>query len=136
MPLIQLGQEVRLQFEGWPAVQFPGWPSIAVGTFSGQVATVDATDDGFGSFRILVIPGEDVEWPSGTILASGRAGKWLGHAEASDARVRDLAAAERFPCAGLGQGQGTEEGFQQVEIKAAEVAEVKTRFNSKPSQHR
>ncbi len=35
MPLVQVGQEARLQFEGWPAVQFPGWPSVAVGTFSG-----------------------------------------------------------------------------------------------------
>ena len=78
MPLIQVGQEVRLQFEGWPAVQFPGWPSIAVGTFSGQVATVDATDDGFGSFRILVTPGEDVEWPSERYLRQGvRANGWV-----------------------------------------------------------
>ena len=78
MPLIQIGQEVRLQFEGWPAVQFPGWPSIAVGTFSGQVATVDATDDGFGSFRILVIPGEDTEWPTERYLRQGvRANGWV-----------------------------------------------------------
>ena len=26
MPLIKVGDEVRLQFEGWPAVQFVGWP--------------------------------------------------------------------------------------------------------------
>lgn len=59
MPLIQIGQEARLQFEGWPAVQFPSWPSIAVGMFSGQVVTIDATDNGRGRFRILVPPTRD-----------------------------------------------------------------------------
>lgn len=56
LPLIKVGQEVRLQFEGWPAVQVAGWPSIAVGTFNGRVETIDATDDGKGKFRILVLP--------------------------------------------------------------------------------
>ncbi|MCX6853980.1 MAG: biotin/lipoyl-binding protein, partial [Verrucomicrobia bacterium] len=42
------GSEVRLQFEGWPAIQFVGWPSVAVGTFGGEVVFVDAADDGHG----------------------------------------------------------------------------------------
>ncbi len=83
MPLIQPGQEVRLQFEGWPAVQFAGWPSVAVGTFGGTVATVDATDDGKGQFRILVTPPEDAvadqtQWPSDRYLRQGvRANGWV-----------------------------------------------------------
>lgn len=80
MPLVQEGQEVRLQFEGWPAVQFAGWPSVAVGTFSGMVATVDATDNGNGEFRILVTPNEDdeQEWPSDRYLRQGvRANGWV-----------------------------------------------------------
>ena len=80
MPLVQLGQEVRLQFEGWPAVQFAGWPSVAVGTFSGIVATVDATDNGKGEFRILVTPNEDDDqvWPSDRYLRQGvRANGWV-----------------------------------------------------------
>ena len=40
LPLIHVGDEVRLQFEGWPALQFSGWPSVAVGTFGGQVAAI------------------------------------------------------------------------------------------------
>ena len=79
MPLIQPGQEVRLQFEGWPAVQFPGWPSVAVGTFSGEVALVDPTDNGAGQFRILVVPrpGEPA-WPSNRFLRQGvRANGWV-----------------------------------------------------------
>ena len=62
--LVKLDQEVRLQFEGWPAVQVAGWPSLAVGAFSGKVATIDATDNGKGEFRILVIPDETQDpWP-------------------------------------------------------------------------
>ena len=79
MPLVQEGQEVRLQFEGWPAVQFAGWPSVAVGTFSGIVSTVDATDNGKGEFRILVSPSKDQEpWPSDRYLRQGvRANGWV-----------------------------------------------------------
>ena len=62
--LAKLNQEVRLQFEGWPAVQIAGWPSLAVGAFSGRVATMDATDNGKGEFRILVTPDQAYEeWP-------------------------------------------------------------------------
>lgn len=81
MPLVQPGQEVRLQFEGWPAVQVAGWPSVAVGTFSGQVAVVDPTDNGKGKFRILITPNEaaeDTPWPSDRILRQGvRANGWV-----------------------------------------------------------
>ena len=79
MPLVQLGQEVRLQFEGWPAVQFAGWPSVAVGTFSGIVTNVDATDNGKGQFRILVTPNEDdIPWPDERWLRQGvRVNGWV-----------------------------------------------------------
>ena len=79
MPLVQVNQEVRLQFEGWPAVQFPGWPSVAVGTFGGQVASVDATDDGKGNFRVLVLPAvNDHPWPTDPYLRQGvRANGWI-----------------------------------------------------------
>lgn len=79
MPLVEIGQEVRLQFEGWPAVQFAGWPSVAVGTFSGKVTNVDATDNGKGQFRILVTPnGGEKSWPSDRFLRQGvRANGWV-----------------------------------------------------------
>ncbi len=79
MPLIQDGDTVRLQFEGWPAVQFVGWPSVAVGTFGGVVSLVDASDDGKGRFRILVKPDpNDEPWPSKRFLRQGvRANGWV-----------------------------------------------------------
>ncbi len=77
--LITPGREVRLQFEGWPAVQFSGWPSVAVGTFGGQVAFVDATDDGHGDFRIVVVPDpNDGPWPAASYLRQGVLAKgWI-----------------------------------------------------------
>jgi hypothetical protein len=73
------GSRVRLQFEGWPAIQFVGWPSVAVGTFGGEVITVDATDDGLGRFRIVVAadPGDE-PWPGTRFLRQGvRAKAWV-----------------------------------------------------------
>lgn len=78
MPLVHVGRKVRLQFEGWPAVQFSGWPSAAVGTFGGEVVLVDATDDGSGKFRVLVLPEEGEAWPSAAYLRQGvRANGWV-----------------------------------------------------------
>lgn len=78
-PLVEPGRHVRLQFEGWPAVQFAGWPSVAVGTFGGSVISVDATDDGQGKFRVLVLPDESQnEWPNERFLRQGvRANGWV-----------------------------------------------------------
>jgi multidrug resistance efflux pump len=77
--LVQPGRHVRLQFEGWPAVQFAGWPSVAVGTFGGQVVSIDAADDGKGRFRILVRPdSSDQRWPTERFLRQGvRANGWV-----------------------------------------------------------
>lgn len=79
VPLVGEGRRVRLQFEGWPAVQFTGWPSVAVGTFGGTVALVDAHADAKGRFRVVVRPepGGD-PWPSRQYLRQGvRVNGWV-----------------------------------------------------------
>lgn len=76
IPLIRPGRDVRLQFEGWPALQFSGWPSVAIGTFGGKVTLVDASDNGKGEFRIVVRPSE--AWPEAAYLRQGvRARGWV-----------------------------------------------------------
>lgn len=76
--IVRNRSQVRLQFEGWPAVQFVGWPSVAVGTFGGEVVLVDPTDDGQGKFRILVAPDGIQDWPDGRWLRQGvRAKGWV-----------------------------------------------------------
>ena len=78
IPLVKQGDHVRLQFEGWPAVQLAGWPSVAVGTFGGQVAAIDASDDGKGHFRIQVRPDDPAKWPDVRYLRQGvRANGWV-----------------------------------------------------------
>jgi multidrug resistance efflux pump len=75
--LISPGRHVRLQFEGWPAIQFTGWPSVAVGTFGGTVAFVDAVANAQGKFRVVVVP-EEHQWPSTQYLRQGvRAHGWI-----------------------------------------------------------
>jgi hypothetical protein len=83
-PLITPGRDTRLQFEGWPAIQFSGWPSVATGTFGGEVALVDAGDDGTGKFRVVVVPDPeavaqgDQEWPEAPYLRQGgRVNAWI-----------------------------------------------------------
>lgn len=79
MPMVTAGRDVRLQFEGWPALQFTGWPAVAVGTFGGRVILVDAADNGRGQFRVLVEPdATDTPWPSTHFLRQGvRANGWV-----------------------------------------------------------
>lgn len=77
-PLVNEGDHVRLQFEGWPAIQFAGWPSVAVGTFGGTVASVDMIDNGKGKFRCQIRPDNPAEWPSERYLRQGvRANGWV-----------------------------------------------------------
>jgi multidrug resistance efflux pump len=72
MPLVRDGEEVRVVFEGWPAVQFAAGAITSWGTFAGRVAFVDATDDGKGKFRVVVLPDPDSPpWPEGIRLPQG-----------------------------------------------------------------
>ncbi|MFC6222208.1 HlyD family secretion protein [Hymenobacter artigasi] len=80
VPLIQRGRQVRLQFDGWPAIQFSGWPSAAVGTFGGFVSVIDVVSSGGGKYRLLVRPAQpqagDKRWPRQLRLGSGVQG-WV-----------------------------------------------------------
>lgn len=76
--LVEAGRPVRLVFEGFPGIQFAGWPSVAVGSFGGRVSLVDASDNGQGMFRVLVVPDADGAWPDQRLLRQGvRANGWV-----------------------------------------------------------
>lgn len=78
-PLVIPGAEVRIEFEGWPAVQVGGWPNVAIGTFVGTVKFVDASDDGEGNFRVMVVPAAGSQvWPNTRYLRQGANAKgWI-----------------------------------------------------------
>lgn len=72
LPLVRVGAEVRVQFEGWPALQLSGWPGVAVGTFGGRVGVIDAAaTERPGYVRVLVRPGPEDDWPSQLRLRQG-----------------------------------------------------------------
>lgn len=77
--LITKDSLVRLEFEGWPAIQVPGWADIGIGTFSGKVSFIDPTDNGTGSFRVMVVPDPNSsDWPSARFLRQGVSAKsWI-----------------------------------------------------------
>lgn len=74
VPLLSIGNHVRLQFDGWPAIQFSGWPAAAVGTFGGKIQVIDYTNSADGTYRMLIIPDKinnDKEWPKQLRQGSG-----------------------------------------------------------------
>ncbi len=64
LPLIRPGDEVRLRFDGWPAIVISGWPEASTGIFSGNIVAIDRFISENGYYRILISP-DDIEkkWP-------------------------------------------------------------------------
>lgn len=72
VPLIRVGDEVRLEFAGWPALQFSGWPNASLGTFGGRVVVVDQVALPNGYYRVLVGPDPaQPSWPRELLMGSG-----------------------------------------------------------------
>ncbi len=72
LPLIQVGNNVRIIFDGWPSIVFSGWPNIAYGTFSGEVVAIDRVISENGKYRLLVRQDPDEpEWPDAIRVGSG-----------------------------------------------------------------
>lgn len=71
LPLIKPGDDMRLQFVGWPALVFSGWPGASFGTFGGIIAVIDNTGTN-GQYRLLVVPDpEQEDWPDALRVGSG-----------------------------------------------------------------
>ncbi|MEM9052680.1 MAG: HlyD family efflux transporter periplasmic adaptor subunit, partial [Bacteroidota bacterium] len=74
-PLLRIGNDVRLMFDGWPAIVFSGWPQISNGTFGGEILAIDNFISPNGKYRILVTPDdEDVPWPEDLRVGTGSDG--------------------------------------------------------------
>ncbi len=64
MPLLDIGQKVRVQFDGWPAIVFSGWPNSSYGTFGGEIFAINNDISRNGKYRILIAPDpDDMPWP-------------------------------------------------------------------------
>ena len=72
LPLVRLGQSVRIMFDGWPSIVFSGWPNSSYGTFGGEVVAIDNFISQNGKYRILVSQdSEENPWPTGLRVGSG-----------------------------------------------------------------
>ncbi len=72
LPLIHLGEKVRIQFDGWPAIIFSGWPNVSYGTYGGEVVAIETFISPNGKYRILLAPDpEDHPWPEDLRVGSG-----------------------------------------------------------------
>lgn len=75
LPLMTVGQEVKLIFDGWPAVVFAGWPNASLGMFDGKVVAIDNFTSKDGKFRLLIAPDETTKtWPNEVRIGSGSEG--------------------------------------------------------------
>lgn len=72
LPLIHIGEKVRIQFDGWPAIIFSGWPNISYGTYGGKVVAIETFISDNGKYRILLAPDpDDQPWPRDIRVGSG-----------------------------------------------------------------
>lgn len=64
LPLMHIGEEVRVQFDGWPAIVFSGWPAATYGTYGAKVVAIESFTDSNGKYRVLLAQDvNDNPWP-------------------------------------------------------------------------
>lgn len=72
LPLLHLGEKVRVQFDGWPAIVFSGWPNVSYGTYGAKVVAIENFISDNGKYRVLLAPDEsDNQWPTAIRVGSG-----------------------------------------------------------------
>lgn len=64
LPLIHVGEEIQIQFDGWPAIFFSGWPNVSYGTYGGKIVAIENFISENGKYRTLIAPDpEENPWP-------------------------------------------------------------------------
>ena len=72
LPLLHIGEKVRVQFDGWPAIVFSGWPNVSYGTYGAQVVAIENFISDNGRYRVLLAPDpSDHPWPKAIRVGSG-----------------------------------------------------------------
>ncbi|MDT0689024.1 biotin/lipoyl-binding protein [Salegentibacter sp. F188] len=72
IPLIHIGEEVRVQFDGWPSIVFSGWENLSYGTYGARVVAVENFISDNGKYRVLLAPDpDDHPWPDAIRVGSG-----------------------------------------------------------------
>ena len=72
VPLLRIGKEVQLRFDGWPAIVISGWPESSTGIFKGNVVAIDQYISENGLYRIFISPKEGSKpWPYNLRVGTG-----------------------------------------------------------------
>ena len=72
LPLLNIGEKVRIQFDGWPAIVFSGWPNVSYGTYGGKIVAIENFISDNGKYRVLLAPeNENNTWPEAIRVGSG-----------------------------------------------------------------
>lgn len=72
LPLIHKGENVRVQFDGWPSIVFSGWPNVSYGTYGAKIVAIENFISANGMYRVLLKPDpDDVAWPEAIRIGSG-----------------------------------------------------------------
>ncbi len=72
LPLLHIGEKVRVQFDGWPAIVFSGWPNASYGTYGATVVAIENFISDNGKYRVLLAPDEsENKWPNAIRVGSG-----------------------------------------------------------------
>lgn len=72
LPLIHIDEDVRVQFDGWPAMVFSGWPNVSYGTYGAKIVAIENFISSNGKYRVLIVPNSnDESWPKAIRVGSG-----------------------------------------------------------------
>ncbi len=72
LPLLHIGEDVRIQFDGWPAIVFSGWPNVSYGTYGAKVVAIENFISDNGKYRVLLAPdSKEQPWPEPIRVGSG-----------------------------------------------------------------
>ncbi len=72
LPLVHIDEDVRVQFDGWPAIVFSGWPNVSYGTYGAKVVAIENFISENGMYRVLLAPNpDDHPWPTAIRVGSG-----------------------------------------------------------------
>jgi len=72
LPLLHLGEEMRIRFDGWPAIVFSGWPNVSYGTYGAKIVAIENFISSNGKYRVLLSQDKDDEpWPAAIRVGSG-----------------------------------------------------------------
>jgi len=72
VPLLELGQKVNIQFDGWPAIVFSGWPGASYGTYGATIVAIDNNIGENGKYRVVAKRDDTKQsWPMEIRLGAG-----------------------------------------------------------------